>query len=776
MIPSTTARSAILGVPLDSSKQPSGSGVVRAIEQLDARIIANSAGAIIKNSLANLNTAVSPAVGAMAWVIGDATVGNNGVYENTGTSVAPVWTRRADLPYGFIPAINVGSGTANAIQVTTSIPIPSADGAAEIMVPIVATNTSGTVTISINGATAVAVKTASGANPAIGALTVGMLAIGVISASGTEFRLYSNLSQYANFDHQGDWSAVVTYTENQVVTGSDGYWYQLKVASALNDNPVSGGSGDWLQILASTGVADGSVTTTKIADKAVTEPKIADAFALTMSPVVSDRTALKALDTSRYTTAFLAEDGRQGIWQWLSGDVSARVAPRTLTLSVRAVDTITMAANHRLKTGDAVVPVNTANGLTANTFYNVIRVNATDLKFATSRANALAGTAVTLSAGDAQTYDVVPDYLEGDVIVKSGAAKNGSAGAWLRMKADPGAYEAMHYGFEVGGSTDNAEVLNMVQHVAEEAGGGLVRLPAGDIYMVNTVYPRRYVFVEGAGKQATRLNWYTTTATIAVDGLDNWLDGAYPYDRTIFSYRKMTLSGLNTGGASTCMGVRLGVNHRSAPILSEMVLTQFPNHGIQFIDDNWNIDIVDVEIDTCGHSVSGASGIHKWPSVTDLNHVNFTRVRVEGCGNSGSLAGGWNCTTTSLSTNRGWQFTDCQAEGNFGSAECYFTNLRGLYFNGFYVECLNTGAHTVGMEFDNCTGLIHGAQLIAEAGTPVQAIKISNDASRFTIMAVDFGAEWTYIIDTYNASAVRYASLTGAASPRANDTSTITAM
>lgn len=171
MIPSTTARSAILGVPLDPNKLPSGSGVVRAFEQMDARIIANSAGAIIKNSLSNLNAAVSPAAGALAWVIGDATVANNGVYENTGTSGSPTWVRRGDLPYGYIYTINVGAGTANAIQVTSAIPIPAADGAAEIFVEAVTDNTSSTVTLSVNGETALPVKTQSGGNPAVGGVT-----------------------------------------------------------------------------------------------------------------------------------------------------------------------------------------------------------------------------------------------------------------------------------------------------------------------------------------------------------------------------------------------------------------------------------------------------------------------------------------------------------------------------------------------------------------------------------------------------------------------------
>lgn len=190
MIPSTTARQAILGVPLDLGKKPSTTGVVRAFEQMDARIIANSAGALIKNSLSNLNATVTPAAGSMAWVIGDETVGNNGVYENTGTSGSPVWTRRADLPYGVIRAINVGAGTANAIEVTTAIPIPSADGAAVIILPITVTNDASPVTVAFNGDTALTIKSNAGNDIAIGGLQSGMLVLGF--KSGSTFRIITD--------------------------------------------------------------------------------------------------------------------------------------------------------------------------------------------------------------------------------------------------------------------------------------------------------------------------------------------------------------------------------------------------------------------------------------------------------------------------------------------------------------------------------------------------------------------------------------------------------
>lgn len=188
------ARSAIVGVPYSSTKKPDPVGVVQAFEAIDARVIANSAGAIIRNSLSALNATTTPAAGLLAWVMGDATLANNGVYENTGTSGSPVWVRRGPLPFGHIYAINVGAGSANAIEVTTWLPIPVEDGAALITVPIVAVNTSSTVTISFNNETAITIKTNAGNNPSIGGLTVGTITGLKI---GSEFRMLSDQASAA---------------------------------------------------------------------------------------------------------------------------------------------------------------------------------------------------------------------------------------------------------------------------------------------------------------------------------------------------------------------------------------------------------------------------------------------------------------------------------------------------------------------------------------------------------------------------------------------------
>lgn len=188
--PSETARAAILGVPFDPNKKPDRVMTVRAFEQMDTKVLGVSAGAIIRDTLAGLNAVTSPPSHQMAWVLGDATAANNGVYENTGTSGSPVWTRRGDLPFSYISAINTGAGSANAIVATTALPIPTGDASALIALPIAVTNTGSPVTVAFNGGLALTIKTVSGNDVTAGGLKEGMIAAGYVS--GSTFRLLND--------------------------------------------------------------------------------------------------------------------------------------------------------------------------------------------------------------------------------------------------------------------------------------------------------------------------------------------------------------------------------------------------------------------------------------------------------------------------------------------------------------------------------------------------------------------------------------------------------
>lgn len=85
--------------------------------------------------------------------------GSEGVYVlNPSTDT---WTKVGRLPYGWVPGTDLGAGTANAIQITTDTPV--ADGMA-VFFSLYEATTASPVTISINGGTALTLKTVRGGN------------------------------------------------------------------------------------------------------------------------------------------------------------------------------------------------------------------------------------------------------------------------------------------------------------------------------------------------------------------------------------------------------------------------------------------------------------------------------------------------------------------------------------------------------------------------------------------------------------------------------------
>lgn len=127
----------------------------------------------------------------LAWVYGDTTTAHNGLYSKVGVSGSGSWSRLGDLPYSFVKMSDAGAGTANAIQVTSSI--PTSDSVLRIS-NVYEANT-GNVTISENGGAAKALLTNSGSQIAPGGLVAGMM-IAYLD-NGTSFRLMSDQASAA---------------------------------------------------------------------------------------------------------------------------------------------------------------------------------------------------------------------------------------------------------------------------------------------------------------------------------------------------------------------------------------------------------------------------------------------------------------------------------------------------------------------------------------------------------------------------------------------------
>lgn len=145
-------------------------------------------GAIVKSSLSSLNGDLDHDADTMAWVVGDSTQGNDGVYQKQGATGAGSWTRLADLPYSVIQINNADAGTANAIQATSAVNIPSASYGALLVLNITAENT-GAVTLSVNSGTAKPLVTNTNAALTSGYLVSGMAVLCV--DDGTSYRLFS---------------------------------------------------------------------------------------------------------------------------------------------------------------------------------------------------------------------------------------------------------------------------------------------------------------------------------------------------------------------------------------------------------------------------------------------------------------------------------------------------------------------------------------------------------------------------------------------------------
>lgn len=181
------------GVPSSGKNRPRKPDIRRLLTGYEAIINAFlSNGGLIYPSKAALDADLARGANSMAWVMGDATTANNGIYRKVGASGSGSWTRVADLPISFIPASDVGAGTANAIQATSPIPV---SGSALIWMNIFEANTSSPVTVSFNGAAALTIKTNSGQNVAAGGLVSGMIVLGIVS--GSTFRLVSDQASAA---------------------------------------------------------------------------------------------------------------------------------------------------------------------------------------------------------------------------------------------------------------------------------------------------------------------------------------------------------------------------------------------------------------------------------------------------------------------------------------------------------------------------------------------------------------------------------------------------
>jgi hypothetical protein len=295
----------ILGDAGSGKYKPLKAPMRRVLKRMEAL---SAAGVIHKATFALLDAITPPTENYGGAVYDDPDPTKNGFYVRD--TADWVWAR--GFPDTMATAATI-IGTADAIGVTIDPAVNPADIDLLFLPSPIGTNTIAGVTIEINGGAAADVKAASGAALAVGDIIEGVGTL--LFRRGAEWRQLYSSQVGASVDHQGDWSAVVTYTESQFVTGSNGNWYQLDALSSLNDDPVTSVTGDWLLVLVAGALGAGSVT----------EINLASALKSKLVAAVATRTALAAIDAATYLSVDLMETGRRGRFHWHADDLSAKV-------------------------------------------------------------------------------------------------------------------------------------------------------------------------------------------------------------------------------------------------------------------------------------------------------------------------------------------------------------------------------------------------------------------------------------------------------------------
>lgn len=212
-------------------------------------------GGVIFKTLTQALAALNYPANQMAWVIQDSTAANNGVYQKTGASGSGTWGRVGDLPYSFYRAVNEGAGTANAIQATNGYPMANKDSL--IVVNITDTNTGSPVTLSLNGATPIPIKTASGSDIAVGGLLAGMVIAGYINNNGLEFRLLSDQASAA-IQAAAEAAAATAEAARDIATGAMSVFLVHEFATyALTASYNPAAAPDYIRTIGRADVEDG---------------------------------------------------------------------------------------------------------------------------------------------------------------------------------------------------------------------------------------------------------------------------------------------------------------------------------------------------------------------------------------------------------------------------------------------------------------------------------------------------------------------------------------
>jgi hypothetical protein len=206
----------------------------------------------------------------------------------------------------------------------------------------------------------------------------------------------------------------------------------------------------------------------------------------------------------------------------------------------------------------------------------------------------------------------------------------------------------------------------------------------GYVYRLNSTVVYNGVPWMGKGRNSTVLDYYGASYAIDAKGTNT--------ERRMVNISSLNISGSNATAGG--IGVRLGHNHRSIRAMTEVYINGFPNEGILFDANCWNMSFYSLYMQANGRVVANKAAIGQTNDPTmNVNAIDFYSLFMEDNGKAGNTIGG-GIEETVVGSFLQWNIFGGCSQSNYGSAEMVFRggviNIVGHYFESEGIKTTNS--------------------------------------------------------------------------------------
>jgi hypothetical protein len=235
----------------------------------------------------------------------------------------------------------------------------------------------------------------------------------------------------------------------------------------------------------------------------------------------------------------------------------------------------------------------------------------------------------------------------------------------------------------------------------------------GYVYRINSTVNYNGVPWMGKGRNSTVLDYYGNSYAIDAKG-------------TSAARRILNISSLNIRGQNATaggIGIRLGWNQRSVRAMTEVYINGFPNEGILFDANCYNMSFYSLYLQANGRVTANKPAIGQTNDpLMAVNAIDFYSLFMEDNGKAGNTIGG-GIQETVVGSFLQWNIFGGASQSNYGSAEMVFVggviNIVGHYFESDGSKTTNS------IEFNSSFATMNGCSL---QGNTVTAIYCQGNA------------------------------------------------